>query len=445
MRLKSVFIHHALAILALVCWFGGTSLAQSVRVDRIAGRIAGSPAVWLEGNRRPMFRPENDQGPVADSLRLENITLSFKPTEEQQSNLAALLEQQQDPSSPQYHQWLTPEQFADNFGMTANDVAKVTDWLTSQGFTISQIARSRNWVSFTGTAAQVQSAFHTEIHNYSWRGETYYANASEPAVPAVLADVVLGITSLDNYRLEPRGVFRRVKADAEPDFTSYISGNNFVAPGDFATIYDVNALYNAGLDGSGVSIAVMGQTALYSGGSDIAAFRLAAGLTTKSPTLVLATSSSNPGVTSGDIDEASLDVEWSGAVAKNANIIFVYSTDVFNYSLRYAIDNKIAPVISLSYGACEANWGFSNLSNLVQMATEANSQGQTIVVAAGDSGAADCDYSTSTTTVTSAVHGLAVDLPAALPYVTGMGGADAAGLPGPFWRERGRGTRGGDG
>ncbi len=432
MRLKSVFIQNALAVLTLVCWSGGTSFAQSARVDRVAGRIAGSPAVWLEGNRRPMFRPENDQGPVADSLRLENITLSFKPTEEQQANLAALLEQQQDPSSPQYHRWLTPEQFADSFGMTANDVAKVTDWLTSQGFTISQIARSRNWVSFTGTAAQVQSAFHTEIHNYSWRGETYYANATEPAVPAVLADVVLGITSLDNYHPKPHVVIRQLDAGPNPEFTSYLSGKNFVAPGDFAVIYGVNALYSNGIDGTNQSIAVVGQTDLYNGGSDIATFRSVSGLPVKAPQIMLV-GSSDPGFSSGDYNEASLDLEWSGAVAKNATIIYVNSTDAVNVSLKTAITSNLAPVITVSYGLCEPEWGASARSAFEGYFAQANSQGQTIVVASGDSGAADCDYSTSTSTVTSATHGLAVDYPASSAYVTAMGGSEFNEGVGNYW------------
>jgi hypothetical protein len=436
MRRKTNLVLNVLAVWGLVCWLGGNFFAQAPKQDRIVGPIGESSPVWLHGNIRPMFQPENDQGPVADSLKLENITLTFKPTEEQQANLTALLAEQQDPSSPLYHLWLTPEQYAESFGLSANDVAAVVAWLQAQGFSGIQTARSRRWVSFSGTAAQVQSTFHAEIHNYSVDGQTYYGPASEPAVPAALADVVQGLGSLDNYHLKPRGVFRHVKADAEPDFTSYLSGNNFVAPGDFATIYDVNALYSStpAIDGTGVSIAVMGQTALYSGGSDITAFRLAAGLPANSPTMVLATGSSNPGVRSGDIDEASLDVEWAGAVAKNANIIFVYSTDVLSSSLPYAVDNKIAPVISISYGACEAQWGSSDLNNLVQLATQANSQGQTIVVAAGDSGAADCDYSTSTSIVYSATHGLAVDLPAALPYVTGMGGAEFNEGAGNYWK-----------
>jgi hypothetical protein len=247
--------------------------------------------------------------------------------------------------------------------------------------------------------------------------------------------VVLSIRGLDNYRLKPRSVVRRVNSSLKPDFTSSISGNTFVAPGDFAIIYDVNALYSSGIDGTGQSIAVMGQTALYNNGSDITAFRSAAGLPAKSPTLKLVPGSSNPGVVSGDITEASLDVEWSGAVAKNATIIFVYSTDVFNYSFEYAIDEDVAPVISISYGACEADWGPTNLTTLAQFGQEANAQGQTIVAAAGDSGAADCDSPTSPTSiVTVATHGLAVDAPASAPYVTGMGGTEFNEGSGTYWK-----------
>jgi len=466
MRRKLSWFLICLAVLAGVFVVSRISFTQSPKQERIAGPIAGSPVVWLEGNRRPMFQPENDQGPAPDSLKLENITLTFKPTEEQQGNLAALLEQQQDPSSPLYHHWLTPEQFADQFGLSASDVAKVTDWLQSQGFTISQRARSRLWISFSGTAAQVRSAFHTEIHNYSLDGKTYYANASEPAVPAALADVVLGFSSLDNYGPKPHSVFRQVadvapgfnpasaapKGSAtpetralpvggvQPDFTSYISGNHYLAPGDFAVIYDVNPLYNSGTDGTGQKIAVMGQTDLYNDGSgpasDVTRFRSVSGLPANAPQIILVPGVSDPGVTSSDIDEASLDVEWSGAVAKNATIIYVNggASGVYSQSLPYAVDNNLAPVITLSYGNCEANWSASNRGSFATVASQANTQGQTILVASGDSGAADCDYSSSASSpVTTATHGLAVDYPASSPLVTGMGGTEFNEGTGNYW------------
>ncbi|MGD1105357.1 MAG: protease pro-enzyme activation domain-containing protein, partial [Terriglobia bacterium] len=226
MRRKTTLVLNGLAVLGLVCGLSRISFTQSPKQDRIAGPIGESPAVWLQGNRRPIFQPENDQGPAPDSLKLENITLMFKPTEEQQANLTALLEQQQDRSSPLYHHWLTPEQFADNFGLSPSDVAQVVAWLQSQGFTITQTARSRLWVSFTGTAAQVASAFHTEIHYYSVGGKTYYANASEPTVPAALADVVLGFNALDNYGPKPHSVFHQVAPGFSPadDFRQVAPG-----------------------------------------------------------------------------------------------------------------------------------------------------------------------------------------------------------------------------
>ena len=437
MQRRTILVSGSLVVLGLVFIFNQVSLAQSPQRDRVVGPIAGSPAVWLEGNVRPMSQPENDIGPADGSLKLENMSLAFKLTASQQADLTALLAEQQDASSPSYHHWLTPEQYADRFGLSVSDINQVVAWLQAQGFQVTQTARGRNWVSFSGTAAQVQAAFHTEIHNFSLHGETYHANASEPALPSALADVVLGILGLDNYRLKPRIRLRHVNAETKPDFTSSVSGNTFVAPGDFAVIYDVNALYNNSIDGTGQTLAVMGQTDLYNNGSDITAFRSAAGLTGGGLTMTLVPGVTDPGVSSGDVEEASLDVEWSGAVAKSATIIYVYANPntgngVFD-ALQYAIDQDVAPVISTSYGACEADWGASNLSVLAGWGQQANTQGQTIVAASGDSGAADCD-SSSTSVITVATHGLAVDAPASLPYVTGAGGSEFNEGSGNYWQ-----------
>jgi len=423
MRRKAILLVKWLAVLGLVFSLTPFSFAQSAGKDRIVRAIGDSSRVTLQGNVRPMFRPENDMGPVEGSLKLENISLMFKLTESQQAGLTALLDELQNPSSPNFHKWLTPEQFADRFGLSPSDEEKVVTWLQAQGFTVTQTAHSRNWVSFSGTAAQLQAAFQTQIHHFSLNGETYYANATEPSVPSALADVVLGIQALDNYPLKPGSVVRRVKSSLKPDFTSSISGNTYVAPGDFATIYDVNALYSSGIDGTGQSIAVMGQTDLYNNGSDITAFRSASGLPANPPTVFLVPGSSDPGVVSADIVEASLDVEWSGAVAKNATIIYVNGGgNGVRKAVQYAIANNTAPVISISYGLCEAKWGSTALNTFASLAQEANTQGQTIVADAGDSGAADCDAPSSTVTV--ATQGLAVNAPASFPNVTAMGGTE---------------------
>jgi len=229
MRRKAILLVKWLAVLGLVFSLTPFSFAQSAGKDRIVRAIGDSSRVTLQGNVRPMFRPENDMGPVEGSLKLENISLMFKLTESQQAGLTALLDELQNPSSPNFHKWLTPEQFADRFGLSPSDEEKVVTWLQAQGFTVTQTAHSRNWVSFSGTAAQLQAAFQTQIHHFSLNGEPYYANATEPSVPSALADVVLGIQALDNYPLKPGSVVRRVKSSLKPDFTSSISGNTYVA------------------------------------------------------------------------------------------------------------------------------------------------------------------------------------------------------------------------
>ena len=231
-----------------VCSSGFAGFRPRNRRRRTAsrGRFPDPRPCGSKATAAPCSSLENDQGPVADSLKLENISLMFKLTASQQADLTALLEAQQDPSSPNFHQWLTPEQYADRFGLSQNDMNKVVAWLQAQGFEVTQTARGRTWVSFSGTAAQVQAAFQTEIHNFSLDGQTYYANASEPAVPAALADVVLGFHGLDNYPLKPRSVFRQVKTEPKPNFTSGISGNTFVVPGRLCHHLRCQNLYNHG-------------------------------------------------------------------------------------------------------------------------------------------------------------------------------------------------------
>jgi subtilase family serine protease len=373
------------------------------------------------GGVHPMARAEFDRGPVAGSMRIDHAALVFKPSAEQQRALEKLLAEQQDPTSPNYHKWLTPEQYGERFGMSETDLAKVSSWLKSQGLTVEGYARGRNRIFFSGTAAQVASAFRTEFHQYAVDGETRFANVSGITVPAALSGVVMDFRGFDSFRPRPR--VRTVK----PDFTSHLSGLHLVAPGDFAVIYNVKALYDSGFDGTGQSIAVVGQTTINT--ADIDAFRSAAGLPAKN--LQLVSVDNTTGISAGDEVEADLDVEWSGGVAKNATVLYVFvgsksSKHVFD-ALNFAVDNKLSPVISVSYGNCEAT--FSTLAGELafrQTVQQANSQGQTIIAPSGDTGAADCDFS-PTTPVESATKGLAVDMPASVPEVTALGGTEFMG------------------
>jgi subtilase family serine protease len=344
--------------------------------------------------------------------------MTFRLSPAQQADLNQLLREQQDRSSPNYHKWLTPDQYAARFGMSSSDLAKVTSWLSSQGLTVDEVSRNRNEIRFSGTFGQVESALKTEIHNYAIPGEQHFANAVDVSLPAAFSAQVLSVRGLDNFRPRPR--VRR----ASSRFTSSISGNHFVIPGDFATIYNLDPLYSLGLDGSGQTIAVVGQTAVNL--KDIDAFRSASGLNPYDPTLLLVPNTGTSATSTGDLPEADLDLEWSGGVAKNAAIIYVYvgnnsNKTVFD-ALQYAITNNVAPVISISYGNCEPNLGSTFVHTMQQWAQQANAQGQTISGPSGDDGAADCD-----TGVTSATHGLAVDVPASIPEVTGVGGSEFKG------------------
>jgi subtilase family serine protease len=442
--LKSIF--PALLMASLL-----SSMSHAAVPDRIKGEIDSSRPVMVKGNVHGLAQPGSDLGRADAGKMIHGVTLVFHPSAKQQQDLETLLAQQQDRSSPNYHKWLTPAQFADRFGMTRADINRVVSWLQSQGFAVTSVSNNRNEISFDGTASQIEVVFATEIHNYAVDGEIHFANATNPSVPAALAPSVLGMGHLHDFAPKPR-------AKVRPHLTSYVSGNHFMTPADFATIYNVAPLYNTS-DGTGQKIAIVGQSSVNA--TDLKNFRSAAGLSASTPQMVVL-----PNTTStrcpGDEGESELDLEWSGGVARNATIIFVYAglstgdtcanrngNNVWD-ALNYAVQNKVAPVISTSYGFCEGGaTGQTGVGKTFALqvqgwAQQANTQGQTIVAASGDGGAADCDGA-----VASATQGLAVDVPAAIPEVTGMGGnefsADSQtntppGANPPYWTAAGATT-----
>ncbi len=406
------------------------SLAQNGPANRIARTITNDSVSAIKGTMHPMIRPETDQGLMDASTVLHGLTMNFAPTAAQHAALEALLLSQQQPSSPDYHRWLTPQQFADRFGMSPQDISRVSSWLQSQGFTIDGVADSRNSIRFSGSVATVEAALHTQIHNYSVNGEKHFANTSDISLPAAIAPAISSIRGLNDFKPRPQNI-RVPTANtglSHPEFTSGQSGNHFLTPGDFATIYNVAPVYTAGFTGKGQTIAVLGQTAIVM--ADITAFRAAAGLSVNNPTVVTVPGTTPPNnPASGDLTEADLDLEWTGGVAKDADIVFINSANIFD-SMLYVIQNKITvgsssvtiPIISNSYGSCETNFASTDIKTLETALQQANVQGQTLVTASGDSGAADCDYSSSSAVVNSATSGLRVDYPASSAYATGAGG-----------------------
>jgi len=406
-----------------------STLCFATAPDRISAPIVATQTVRLAAGVPMQARPEFDQGAVDPSLKMSYMTLLTVPSASQKRALNKLLANQQNPHSAYYHKWLTPEQYADRFGLSPNDLRKLTSWLQSQGFTILRTARGRNWIVFSGTAAQVEKTFQTEIHNYEVDGETHFANTVPPTIPAALSGIVSGLRGLNNFRLKSQA--RR----ARPGYTFPYSGSNylFLAPGDIGAIYDINTLYQNGIDGTGQTLAVIGETGIYQG--DLTAFRTGFGLsaincTTDANDIITACNTANfqyvlvngdPTNIYGDLPEADLDIEWSGAAARNAQVIYVNATDPNGSgvvdSLYYAIDNVVSPVMTMSYTApCE----LAEVGSFDADETElqlANTEGITFMNSTGDTGAAECDYGDNL-----AYYGYAVAYPASSPEVTGVGG-----------------------
>ena len=380
--------------------------------------------VVLPGNRSHRARLENDRGLLNTERGIGGMTLVFRRSAAQTGELEKLLQEQQDPSSPNYHAWLTPEGYADRFGLAAADFAKVVEWLEAAGLRVDYAARSRTWVMFSGTAGQVQNAFRTELHRYEEDGVVHFANATDPSIPAALSPLIWLVRGLDDFRVEPS----KPKMRPAPDYTT--GGSHALTPGDAATIYDISPFYQNGYTGSGQRIAVVGQTDITM--TDIQTFRTHFGLPSNNPQLVLVSGSPDPGVSQNDLIESSLDLEYAGGVAPNATVLFVYSTNVWN-SIAYAVDENLAPVISTSYGYCEPEISSSPASAGAYfqfLAEQANSEGVTWASSSGDSGAAGCDIGSG---IHTASHGLAVILPASVPQVTAVGGTEFNEGAGVYW------------
>jgi subtilase family serine protease len=434
-----------------------SSLCFAAQPDRITGAIDSNARVALAHSLHAEAQPQYDQGTVAPSYKLGYMTLVMSPSATQQKALNLLLTQQQDRTSPNYHKWMSPAQYADNFGLTQNDIQKLTAWLKSEGFVVQSVGGGRNTVVFSGTAGQVQSAFGTEIHNYRVNGKNHVANATPVMIPSVLNGVVASVMGLHNFFPHPTSRIGGTGHVRNPR-VNYYDANfqaNFLAPGDIATNYDLTPLYSASIDGTGEKLAIIGQTDVYL--SDINNFRSGfnlsqiTGCTTNTSGVITACNSTNfqyvavgtdPGTTypCGDLGEADLDIEWSGAIAQNAQIIFVNSPVIYdvpscnyisgggvNAALIQAINPPsgppLAPVISMSYGICELDGDESGLDPVL---AQGNAEGVTVMNSSDDVGSAGCDYSPPNANVPydAAVGGLAVSYPASSVYVTGVGGTE---------------------
>jgi uncharacterized protein (TIGR03437 family) len=396
------------------------STGFAAQPNRILSAVDARRPHVLPNSVHRLAQAQFDLGAVDPAMQLDHVQLLFTPSAEQQQDLDQLLKDQQNPSSPNFRKWLSPGQYADRFGLSASDQSKVIAWLVSEGLTVHESSQGRNWVAFSGSAAQISKAFHTSIHRYQVNGQNHFANATAPSVPEALAGIAGGFLGLNDFN--PKPALRATPVASNPDLTS--GKSHYLVPEDFATIYNLNPLYTSGYDGTGQSIAIVGESGISL--TDIRGFRTRFGLPTNDPKLI--PYGTDPGLNDTQF-EANLDVEWSGAIAPKATVYYVYGANVFT-AVNYAVSFNLAPVISISFGGCEIDDAPFVYRTVLQ---QANAQGITILNSSGDSGAGSCDVQGIDALAT---HGRSVAFPSNLPEVTAVGGTMFDDASGTWWAAR---------
>jgi subtilase family serine protease len=410
-------LRFSIAASALAALFAPHAVrAQSA--PQITQAVDSAQRKLLGNTVHPLAISENDRGRADASLSMKDMLLFLHGNDAQAATAKQYIASLHDPNSPNYHKWLTPEQYGAQFGATDADVATVSQWLTSNGFAVEEVARGKNWIRFSGSAQQVEQTFGTEIHQYVVDNAPHYANSTNLSLPQGLMPVVAGVVSTNNFlKAALHTGFTQIARDKSgklvpvnggisappqnaastqtttpPDFT--LIGNqvvNFLSPGDYATIYNSSKLVSSGNDGAGTSIAIVGRSDIAL--SDVEAFRTIFQLPFNDPNIIYATT--NPGVVPGDDVEADLDVEWSGAIAPRAAINYVVgastnATDGVDVSAAFIVDHATAPIMSVSFGLCEADASPTESAFFAGLWQQAAAEGITVLVSAGDSGSSAC-------------------------------------------------------
>jgi subtilase family serine protease len=452
----------------------------SPATPRIVERVDEGRLTTLSGNTRPEARAEYDRGPVAPGLPMPGMVLVLRRGPEQQRAFDAFVASQYEAGSPNFHHWLTPDEVGKKFGPAQADLDVVKNWLLNHGFTVDSVSKNRLSIRFSGNASQVESAFHTQIHNLQVKGESHIANMTDSQIPSALTPVVVGVEALHNFFPRPlhklgaqvrrnaqTGTWERISnpASHSSEPAAHVAGAKEigplfgtggtpatiedVAPYDFATIYNVLPLWQAAtpIDGTGQSIAIVGTSNINP--ADVTAFRAAFGLpayssasgASPSVTVIVPPGTTDPGACPGyttscqdALIENSLDVEWAGAIAKNASIILVasspgsgttFASDPVYISSDYIVQNNLAPIMNVSYGECELGLGTAGNASYNILWQTAASEGIAVFVATGDDGSATCDAGGDSSGLPyGAQFGLSVSGVASTPWDTAVGGTD---------------------
>jgi len=421
-----------LAVLSLAL----PSLAQ--QADRIADQPESTPSIRLTGHVPRWANPAADAGPVPGDTPL-HLTFVLARAPEQQAAFTQLLADQQDPASPRYHQWLTPQQAGDLYGPTQHDIAALTAWLATHGFTAAEPSPSRVFLTVTAPASAVSETLATSFRSFILAGEPHLSTTQDPALPAAFAAIVQSIAGLADTPIQPASHGIGMPAQqtptegSQPRYTTS-STTHYISPGDFANLFDLAVPYSAGLTGVGQRIAIIGRSRVVS--TDITEFEANTGLAANLPTVVIPNPAYDPGVSgNGDEGEATLDVTRALGTAPSAQVDLVVLSNAGGGILsaaQYAVNTLNDPIMNISFGSCEIDTGSSGVKLWDTLFSQAASQGISVFVSASDSGAATCDTQFATPP-SSQVR--SINYICASSYATCVGGTELADTANPsqFW------------
>ncbi|WP_371498345.1 protease pro-enzyme activation domain-containing protein [Kitasatospora sp. NBC_00374] len=403
MRPRSLALSAAIAVLPLTAFSLGVSTAQAAPAPHAAARVS------LPGTVTPAVARSHKQGdlPAAQQLSVA-VGLKLRNTADLDRFLAAV----STPGTAEYGRYLTPEQFTAAYGPTQADVDQVRAYLTSQGLSVSSVSANRQVVNAQGTAEQLAKAFGTHESSYTdpqQGNRTFFANDAAASVPASLADVVEGVSGLNNHTV-------RTAQLAKPNGATPHAAPSGFGPAQYDGAYNLGKV---GADGTGVTVALWEFDGYKS-----------ANLTTYDNQYGL----SGPAVSTVSVDGANYDAtpgEGQGEVELDSEIVrgvapkatqLVYEAPnsdqgEIDMAAKIVADNRVS-VISISWGSCEPDTTASSMTAVNNSFKQAAAQGISIFSASGDDGSRDCTRSTSGSSVK------AVDFPASSPYNTGVGGTN---------------------
>ena len=417
------------AALSLIVLLSVAAFAQNV----VTTPVDPATRVALKGHLPGWARAQNDLGRVPSDYQLEQVVMVLNQAPGVEAAYTQFLADQQNPKSPNYHHWLTPAETGARFGASQHDIDAVTGWLRSQGLTVDAVSNSRIRITFQGSAAAVANAFGSELHYFQVQDEKWISITGNPQIPAALKPAIRAISGLSTVRSAPQHTMKlasartRANASGEGSVPEFNAGtDHFIVPADFATIYNLGSLYN----GHGQTIAIIGRSRVCA--QDVSSFETLTGVTINGPNVVIPSGGIDPGnpvcstgSTGGDQQEATLDVTRSGSIAQGATIDLVISanngSDGVGVAAAYVADNAIAPIMSISFGGCEATFQQAGVTFWDSIFKQAAGEGISSFVSSGDSGAAGCDAAFS---APPAVQSASPNAICASSYATCVGGTE---------------------